>query len=107
MGHFLFGMNLEGFSTIGRCFYLHSTYCFGIFCEIQSRFCVKRPFRALVECLKMAMGEIGIFPDMVNAAPGIANLFFVSFVFIVVQFPYLLLFFQVQLIHFRFIKLTT
>jgi hypothetical protein len=55
----------------------------------------------------MAMGEIGIFPDMVNAAPGIANLFFVSFVFIVVRFPYLLLFFHVQMIHFRFIKLTT
>jgi hypothetical protein len=35
----------------------------------------------------MAMGEIGIFPDMVLAAPGIAVLYFVSFVFIVVLFP--------------------
>jgi hypothetical protein len=33
------------------------------------------------------MGEIGIFPDMVLAAPGIAVLYFVSFVFIVVLFP--------------------
>ena len=33
----------------------------------------------------MAMGEIGIFPDMADAAPGIANVFFVSFVFIVVS----------------------
>jgi hypothetical protein len=33
----------------------------------------------------MAMGEIGIFPDMADAAPAIANVYFVSFVFIVVS----------------------
>jgi hypothetical protein len=38
-------------------------------------------------CLKFAIGEIGVLPEMVDAASGIANLYFVTFVFIVVSCP--------------------
>ena len=84
MGHFLFGTNIEGFSNIGRsAFGAHRVVKFAraIYLSCFS----SRTRRSLVECLKMAMGEIGIFPDMVLAAPGIAVLYFVSFVFIVVS----------------------
>jgi hypothetical protein len=89
MGHFLFGTNIEGFSSIGRSAFLarrvlkfaHAS-CFS-----------SREHSSLVECLKMAMGEIGIFPDMVLAAPGISVLYFVSFVFIVVSIMIRFLFF--------------
>ncbi len=57
------------------------------FAHLLHRFCSKNAdfrFRSMISCLQMAVGEIGVFPSMVDAAPGIANVFFVTFLFIVV-----------------------
>lgn len=59
MGHFLFGMHLATFSTMGR---------------------------ALISCFKLATGtqdDTG-HQELLQADPGIANLYFLSFFFVVV-----------------------
>lgn len=85
MGHFLFGTALEEFSSVGRCACMHRTCCFR--CRRAfARSGKQHILRSAIGCLKMAVGEIGVLPDMLDAAPGIANVYFVTFIFIVVRY---------------------